>query len=904
MKKLLVSAFSVALPVLSLFALESDTGLVRKWRFNDGWKPFLPLATAETVEIDGSEALHLFNAEGRDGCMIYATKVLPARAGDVVRLRLEAKGRGFAKMTCYRRGPAGEWVGEAGERKLDLSDQWTAFELKAVLRDQNERVLAGFEPALGIEKGSEAYFRNIRVVRDLVAGEVEFKDDFESSASRPGAPRIVRDYIAPGLLVETSLGAYRTSSSQELMKSAKFGVSTPGAFPRIGFRLYALAGDAAPGRLEAAFGEGDAALRFSLAPSDNLEALVGEVTGGRKFRLSTDRLPADFFFSLTPSGDWELEVKSLSDSSSAVIGGVCPSLAGSLASLVRSLRLVSLKPGVETMARVDNLLLGAATFASQSAVTYPFVASPEPNFDPVKAGWPLVFNEDFEGDSLDLKKWNYSYGSARDYVDLKDGALRIKADFPPGGDGTKLATGSIRTREKFLYGYFEARLKFTHESGWWAAFWLCENGISNPFLDGFEIDIFEDYYTRVLRPGEGPHPHIIDHNLHTYVSGTLKSWNYNSVFAPDSLGDAAFDEWHVIAVKWTPFEITYYFDGKAIRSKSKVSHSPYETVTFDAFRHSADTAPLRAILSGQIMKQSYKCHDPRGFKFPEYYLVDRVRIYGWPGSEKGAVPAVELSGTIANNAMVRPGDEVVFEAKSTPAKSGAPIRAVHLFDDGCYLFSVTNPPYRFALTMDENSFNRTTWPRGGRQNISPVFEGSIHAFAALAEDAEGQVGFSEPIVAMLAPPVTSKPRDGTPQRLPGKLVVSRYDEGGEGVAYHDSTGKVGGNDNTIGSMVSGEWINYTVEVEKAGEYEISLPYGTPYDTRQRLTLMLDQRHLTTLEIHPHAAAHFGCDTLATAPFHLPAGRHVITFVCLGSFNFSNPTFTLIRCSNGPENDIL
>ncbi|TDP03254.1 hypothetical protein [Flavobacterium sp. 245] len=106
-----------------------------------------------------------------------------------------------------------------------------------------------------------------------------------------------------------------------------------------------------------------------------------------------------------------------------------------------------------------------------------------------------------------------------------------------------------------------------------------------------------------------------------------------------------------------------------------------------------------------------------------------------------------------------------------------------------------------------------------------------------------------------------------PQQIPGKVECELYDQGGEGIAYHDTdavnngSGKlnpVNGNplnefrinegvdisyskaddiDNNpfnkvkrsigqlyVGWTVPTEWINYTVEVKKAGTYKIGLLY--------------------------------------------------------------------------------
>jgi hypothetical protein len=115
--------------------------------------------------------------------------------------------------------------------------------------------------------------------------------------------------------------------------------------------------------------------------------------------------------------------------------------------------------------------------------------------------------------------------------------------------------------------------------------------------------------------------------------------------------------------------------------------------------------------------------------------------------------------------------------------------------------------------------------------------------------------------------VGSKPWKGSPQVLPGRVECELYDEGGEGIAYHDAdsinngSGKLnpangkylnefrmkegvdisytksGDIDNNnynlvkpvmdqlyVGWTVPGEWINYTVMVKETGFYRIGLMY--------------------------------------------------------------------------------
>jgi len=119
-----------------------------------------------------------------------------------------------------------------------------------------------------------------------------------------------------------------------------------------------------------------------------------------------------------------------------------------------------------------------------------------------------------------------------------------------------------------------------------------------------------------------------------------------------------------------------------------------------------------------------------------------------------------------------------------------------------------------------------------------------------------------------------KPWKGVIQKIPGKIQCEFYDEGGEGIAYHDQDSINNGSgtlnpddgaflnefrknegvdisyikfqdpaiDNSPYNLVEpkkdqlyvgwnnpGEWINYTVNVKIAGKYQVGVMYGADHD---------------------------------------------------------------------------
>src|SRR6516165_5643829 len=86
------------------------------------------------------------------------------------------------------------------------------------------------------------------------------------------------------------------------------------------------------------------------------------------------------------------------------------------------------------------------------------------------------------------------------------------------------------------------------------------------------------------------------------------------------------------------------------------------------------------------------------------------------------------------------------------------------------------------------------------------------------------------------------PYGGTPAAVPGTIQAADFDNGGEAVAYHDTTpGNVGGayrdtdvdiapsseGDYTVGWIVAGEWLNFTVNVVSSGNYTAEIRAAAP-----------------------------------------------------------------------------
>ncbi len=459
----------------------------------------------------------------------------------------------------------------------------------------------------------------------------------------------------------------------------------------------------------------------------------------------------------------------------------------------------------------------------------PFLLELAPEFDPVKAGWKLVMEDQFDGTSVDLSRWRIDGPSkpGREYTSLDGkGHLLIKADW--NKEKTKLETNRLWTRRCFTYGYFEARVKFTKQPGWWSAFFMMSPLYATTPFYGVEFDFFEDYYTRPQTPG-GPFRKILDSTAYTghrnLYKHPIKIWNYQSEI-PGSL-----DEFYTFGCKWTPFEISYYLNGKLLPGNLKFS--PYSTVTWDAFNHCAVACQTYMVLSGET-----GLGDPKQGRFPEYYVVDYFKAYEYPQDD---LPQIKWADQKQEKLFVNKGDTLNFKVEVKPsAKSGAKIRGVYLFDNGYYLDKKETPPYTFSIPFTKEYYDTTQYAVPGLSKGTPmsppVFDTQFpHTFAVFVQDEKGKVARTSIKRFILEPNRKSTPYQGNPSVIPGTVKLPFYDEGGQEVAYFwaipgkDQTFRlketVYATDKIVENNHSGNWLNYTVNVKKTGKYEAKLRYS-------------------------------------------------------------------------------
>lgn len=235
-------------------------------------------------------------------------------------------------------------------------------------------------------------------------------------------------------------------------------------------------------------------------------------------------------------------------------------------------------------------------------------------------GYSLVFEDEFDGNTLDMTNWYFRNNGKRSYgyysgdtVYVKDGALHIEGKYLEDGSyGPGWYAAQVATVNHYTRGYFEARLICGNGPCYWSAFWLqspySASLESNGGLHGVELDICEaigenspylsgkDAVLQCLHVngGTGDTTDEVDTSGAIYFNG-------NNIYT----------EYNTYAVKWDEEYYTFYVNGKETLKTS--------------WRDGTARTPDELILSICIPTYSFDSKLDRSFV--SEMIVDYVRIY-------------------------------------------------------------------------------------------------------------------------------------------------------------------------------------------------------------------------------------------------------------------------------------
>ncbi len=228
--------------------------------------------------------------------------------------------------------------------------------------------------------------------------------------------------------------------------------------------------------------------------------------------------------------------------------------------------------------------------------------------------YTLKWGDEFDGDSLDLTKWNHPTDSREDgnmqnddsTVYVQDGKIVMlggKRD-----DGTYYHCSGIQTKGtmSFNFGYLEMRAKIPDGKGVYSSFWTTGGGL--------EIDIFESLgLAKTQRANihywyaDGGHTSL-DSGLYGVGEGQVNGNDRQYVVKQGLLSD----QFRTIGLYWTPEEITFIYDGEVYYTQ------PSDEYHFDKYQR---------ILAGFNLGWPGRTAPDESLEFPLEYHIDYIRLF-------------------------------------------------------------------------------------------------------------------------------------------------------------------------------------------------------------------------------------------------------------------------------------
>ncbi len=241
---------------------------------------------------------------------------------------------------------------------------------------------------------------------------------------------------------------------------------------------------------------------------------------------------------------------------------------------------------------------------------------------PAGFGTTPIFDEEFNGSSLDTSVWSYrGEGTQRDdcFIDssavhVANGYARISIYTANNAQGVPTNyCGAITTQNgSFLhaYGYWEANVRYQYQQGIQCSFWIQSPTvgatIGNPQQSGVEMDVFEHTHFNATPTG---YDHAVIWNGYGAYSQSA-----SHVGTLSNLNDGNF---HRFGLAWTPGNLTFYVDGQQTWSLSASDAAISDIAEY-------------IILDTELPNASYVPaggYGPLGSSTNAYLDVDYVRIY-------------------------------------------------------------------------------------------------------------------------------------------------------------------------------------------------------------------------------------------------------------------------------------
>ena len=241
-------------------------------------------------------------------------------------------------------------------------------------------------------------------------------------------------------------------------------------------------------------------------------------------------------------------------------------------------------------------------------------------------GWIIVWQDEFDKESLDLTKWSREIGGhgwgnneLQFYTDsdsnsyVENGNLILKAQVVPQGIGSSkglryYSSARLRTYGKgdWKYGRIEVKAKVASGQGIWPAIWMLPTDwLFGGWPSSGEIDIMEHVGYDLGVVHGSVHTEAYNHKINTQRSSARKIANVDT-------------EFHVYSIIWDKDKISFFIDDVQYFLFENDQQGNYKTWPFDQRFH---------LLINIAVGGDWPGNPDNSTNFPRKMLVDYVRVY-------------------------------------------------------------------------------------------------------------------------------------------------------------------------------------------------------------------------------------------------------------------------------------
>ncbi|KAG2389375.1 hypothetical protein C9374_013935 [Naegleria lovaniensis] len=278
--------------------------------------------------------------------------------------------------------------------------------------------------------------------------------------------------------------------------------------------------------------------------------------------------------------------------------------------------------------------------------------------------YQMVFNDEFNGPSLNRTKWKTRYiynGGTLDYLNdeiqryrdnnnhvFENGCLKLVARHV---NNSRVESGMIRSVYETRYGYYEARIKMPWARGVWPAFWL-NSGYSERGNLSWppEIDIFE-FVVNGVDDNPGPMLNMLHYGVITRPSTPSQLLYKNSRF--DSVWNNFYASadlskvWTTYGLEWNPSNVSVYVNSTRIYTRTYSWVYPSDLTL---------AGPAHVLLNLAIGGSWAGKYGVNYTAFPQALEIDWVRVYkpvenegGQNNGNVGPMPNVSTSQKVVHS---------------------------------------------------------------------------------------------------------------------------------------------------------------------------------------------------------------------------------------------------------------